>query len=88
MDAQRRTALILVTRGVGCAPCTGDWGITLRQGWGQIHLIKCKYDVVELFKYKYVYKYEALENIKYKYSFSNTVFQIQIQIQFLLKCLV
>ena len=27
MDAQRRTALIFVTQGVGCASCTCDWGI-------------------------------------------------------------
>ena len=29
MDAQRRTALIFVTQGVGCASCMCDWGITL-----------------------------------------------------------
>ena len=28
MDAQRRTALIFVTQGVGCASCMCDWGIT------------------------------------------------------------
>ena len=27
MDAQRRTALIFVTQGVGCASCMCDWGI-------------------------------------------------------------
>ena len=27
MDAQRRTALIFVTEGVGCASCMCDWGI-------------------------------------------------------------
>ena len=27
MDAQRRTALILVTQGVGCVSCMRDWGI-------------------------------------------------------------
>ena len=27
MDAQRRTALIVVTQGVGCASCMCDWGI-------------------------------------------------------------
>ena len=28
MDAQRRTALIFVTPGMGCASCMCDWGIT------------------------------------------------------------
>ena len=28
MDAQRRTALFLVTQGVGCASCMCDWGMT------------------------------------------------------------
>ena len=28
MDAQRRTAIIFVTQGVGCASCMCDWGIT------------------------------------------------------------
>ena len=28
MDAQRRTALIFVTQGVGCASCMCDWGIS------------------------------------------------------------
>ena len=27
MDAQRRTALFVVTQGVGCASCMCDWGI-------------------------------------------------------------
>ena len=40
---------------------------TVKFEWGQIHLIKYKYDVVEFFKYKY--KYEALKNIKYKYKY-------------------
>ena len=39
------------------------------QGWGQIHLIKYKYDDIEFFKYKY--NYEALKNITYK-NISNT----------------
>ena len=30
MDAQRRTALIFVTHGVGCASCMCDWGIISR----------------------------------------------------------
>ena len=29
MDAQRRTALIFVTQGVGCASCMCDWGISI-----------------------------------------------------------
>ena len=29
MDAQRRTALIFVTQGVGCASCMCDWGIII-----------------------------------------------------------
>ena len=28
MDAQRRTALICVTQGVGCTSCMCDWGIS------------------------------------------------------------
>ena len=27
MDTQRRTALLFVTQGVGCASCMCDWGI-------------------------------------------------------------
>ena len=30
MDAQRRTALIFVTQGVGCASCMCDWGIRVK----------------------------------------------------------
>ena len=29
MDAQRRTALIFVIQGVGCASCMCDWGISV-----------------------------------------------------------
>ena len=32
MDAQRRTALIFVTQGVGCAWCMCDWGIRYLHG--------------------------------------------------------
>ena len=31
MYAQRRTALIFVTQGVGCASCMCDWGVTSYQ---------------------------------------------------------
>ena len=31
MEAQRGTAPIFVTRGVGCASCMCDWGITKKQ---------------------------------------------------------
>ena len=33
MDAQRRTALIFVTQGVGCASCMCDWGIKVYTTW-------------------------------------------------------
>ena len=77
MDAQRRTALIFVTPGVGCASCMCDWGIRYVKGETNFVADALSLSSVSAIRSDTIIKYKELSedyaSTRLRYSTSSTL---------------